>query len=264
MSTTASVGAGIGNCELTGTLGDMSGPVPRKAGELTVAVSLPAPIWWMGDTPAAIKDGYEYCLAAAIAWHAGIDKLQILDVDWAGLTTGTVKDYDLALSQIATSGERRKTNDVSVPYFDLDLGVLVKSGTAADEKTVKTMRVGALKGSAAADFAMQYVQPKTVDPFPEFGELMTALRAGNIDAVLAPVSVALAEAAMEKGAVTVVGQYKTGAAYAALYPKGSANTAGFDKIISALKADGTLTKLAQKYLVPVWGKDPATLPYFTP
>ena len=64
--------------------------------------------------------------------------------------------------------------------------------------------------------------------------------------------------------VKVVGQYKTGESYGALYPKGSANGAAIDKIIGALQTDGTLKKLADKYLAAVWGKDPATVPYFTP
>ena len=54
----------IGNCELMGQKGSMPIANPAKPGQITVEVSLPAPIWWNGDTPEAIKDGMEYCLAA--------------------------------------------------------------------------------------------------------------------------------------------------------------------------------------------------------
>ena len=48
----------IGNCEVTGTKG--SDPIkPAIAGQLTVQTSLPAPAWWNGDSPDAMKDGYE-------------------------------------------------------------------------------------------------------------------------------------------------------------------------------------------------------------
>ena len=52
--------------------------------------------------------------------------------------------------------------------------------------------------------------------------------------------------------------------YGALYPKGGANNATFDKIIQSMIDDGTVSKLADKYLASVWGKDPAKVPYFNP
>jgi len=71
----------IGNCELTGVKGSIPIATPAKAGQLTVQVSLPAPIWWNGDTPEAIKDGMEYCMAAEIAWRGGYDKLEVVNSD---------------------------------------------------------------------------------------------------------------------------------------------------------------------------------------
>src|SRR5271154_6450091 len=61
-----------GGCELTGTKG--SDPItPVQPHMLTVETALPSPGWWNGDTPDTIKDGYEYCLAANIAYRAGLD-----------------------------------------------------------------------------------------------------------------------------------------------------------------------------------------------
>jgi polar amino acid transport system substrate-binding protein len=71
LSTTAMSKDMIGNCELSGAKGSIPIAAPAKPGQLTVQVSLPAPIWWNGDTPEAIKDGMEYCMAAEIAWRAG-------------------------------------------------------------------------------------------------------------------------------------------------------------------------------------------------
>ena len=56
-STSAMSADMIGNCELSGAKGSIPIAAPAKAGQLTVQVSLPAPIWWNGDTPEAIKDG---------------------------------------------------------------------------------------------------------------------------------------------------------------------------------------------------------------
>ena len=104
----------IGNCELTGTKGEF--PLePTKAGQLTVEVNLPAPGWWNGDTPDTIKDGYEYCMAANIAHRAGFDKLEVVNVAWDALVAGQTKEFDLSLSQISITEERKKVVDFSIP-----------------------------------------------------------------------------------------------------------------------------------------------------
>ena len=86
----------IGNCEVTGAKGSIT-LTPAKAGQLTVEVNLPAPGFWNGDTPEAIKDGFEYCLAAEIAHRAGLDKVAVVNVAWDALVAGQTKDFDLAL-----------------------------------------------------------------------------------------------------------------------------------------------------------------------
>src|SRR6266508_3420682 len=87
----------IGNCMMMGQKGSIPIANPAKPGQITVEVSLPAPIWWNGDTPESIKDGMEYCLAAEIAWRAGYDKLKVVAVDWIPLISGKTGGYDLAL-----------------------------------------------------------------------------------------------------------------------------------------------------------------------
>ena len=63
----------------------------------------------------------------------------------------------------------------------------------------------------------------------------------------------------------VAGQYKTGESYGRHLPEGLAkNGPTFDKMIKALKDDGTLDKLSAKYLAAAWGADPSKIPYFKP
>src|SRR5690349_18518595 len=85
MTTMSSAAETIGNCELTGAKGSIPIAGPAVPGQLTVQVSLPAPVWWNGDTPESIKSGMEYCMAAEIAWRAGYEKLKVVAVDWVPL-----------------------------------------------------------------------------------------------------------------------------------------------------------------------------------
>ena len=252
----------IGNCELSGTKGSIPIAAPAKAGQLTVQVNLPAPIWWNGDTPEAIKDGMEYCMAAEIAWRAGYDKLEVVNVGWDPLVAGQTSGYDLTLSQVSITDERKKVVDFSIPYFNSDIGVLTRADAPVDATTVKTAKIGLQQATTGASFATEKLGLTNVQIYPEQGDMFTALRAGQIDAVLTDTSIALAEEKNTEGKSVVVGQYKTGETYGAIYEKGSANEGTIDKIIQSMIDDGTIKKLGGKYLAAAWGKDPATIPYF--
>ena len=253
----------IGNCELTGTKGSM--PITSAVeGQFTVEVSLPAPIWWNGDSPETIADGFEYCMAAEIAWRAGYDKLVVVNVGWDALVTGQTRDFDLALSEISITEERKQVADFSIPYFFSDIGVLVAQGADVNEDNIKDLRIGVQQATTGATFATDVLKAANVSQYPEQGAMFAALAAGQIDAALTDTSIVLAQEVVTSGAQTVVGQYKTGEAYGALYPKGGANNAAIDAIIQSMIDDGTLGKLGDKYLAAVWGKDPAKVPYFNP
>ena len=252
----------IGNCEVVGEKGSIPIANPAKAGQLTVEVSLPAPIWWNGDTPEAIKDGMEYCMAAEIAWRAGYDKLEVVNVGWDALIAAQTADFDLAMSEISITDERKKIHDFSVPYFSSDIGVLVRKDAPVDEKTIKSAKIGVQQATTGAAFVQDKLGITDVQVYPDQGDMFAALRAGQVDVAVTDTSIVLAEVVANPDKVDVVGQYKTGESYGAIYPKGNANNATIDKIMQSMIDDGTIAKLGAKYLAAAWGRDPAAVPYF--
>ena len=264
LSLPASAANMIGNCEVTGEKGSIPIASPAKAGQLTVEVSLPAPIWWNGDTPEAIKDGMEYCMAAEIAWRAGYDKLEVVNVGWDALIAGQTADFDLAMSEISITDERKKIHDFSVPYFSADIGVLVRKDAPVDEKSIKSAKIGVQQATTGAAFVQDKLGITDVQVYPDQGDMFAALRAGQVDVAVTDTSIVLAEVVANPDKVDVVGQYKTGESYGAIYPKGNANNATIDKIMQSMIDDGTIAKLGAKYLAAAWGKDPASVPYFNP
>jgi polar amino acid transport system substrate-binding protein len=254
----------IGNCEVTGQKGAYH-ITPMVPGELTVRANLPAPGWWNGDTPSTVKDGFEYCMAANIAYRAGLDKITIATAAWTQVISGAAKNFDLTLSQASITEPRKKVVDFSVPYFDSDIGIVVKTGTKADAATMKLLRLGVYLGTTGADFVANVLKPtQPAKVYPNVPAMMAGLAAGQIDAALDDTAYMLGYASKSNGALAVIGQYKTGETYGAIYPKGSPNEAVFDKIIQSLKDDGTLQTLSTKYLAAAWGADPTKVPYFQP
>ena len=264
MTVPASAADMIGNCELTGAKGSIPIASPAKAGQLTVEVSLPAPIWWNGDTPEAVKDGMEYCIAAEIAWRAGYDKLEVVNAGWDAMISGQTSGFDLAMSEISITEDRKKVHDFSIPYYSSDIGVLARTDAPVDEKSIKSAKVGVQQATTGAAYATDTLGLTDIQVYPEQGDMFAALRSGQIDAAITDTSIVLAEVVANPGKVAVVGQYKTGESYGAIYPKGNANNPIIDKIYQSMIDDGTMAKLGAKYLAAAWGLDPATVPYFKP
>ncbi|MBA8841106.1 MULTISPECIES: ABC transporter substrate-binding protein [unclassified Ochrobactrum] len=253
----------IGNCEVTGTKG--SDPIkPTVPGQLTVQTTLPAPAWWNGDSPDAMKDGYEYCMAVDMAYRAGLDKVKVVNVSFDALVAAQTKDFDIALAEVSITDKRKKVVDFSTPYFDSDIGVAIKKGTSYTPETVKDLRIGVMQGTTGASFVDQKLKPKEVKVFADTGALSTALMANQIDAGLHDTSIMLGVASNSHGMVEVPFQYSTGESYGALYPKGSPNEAVFNKMIEDMKKDGTFAALSKTYLADAWGADPAKIPYLKP
>lgn len=258
-SSGSSSGAGkIGNCELTGTKGSVK-LTPAKAGQLTIQTSLPAPGWFNGTTPEAIKDGYEYCMAANIAYRAGLAKVVVENVDFAQLVAADTKDFDLALAEISITDKRKQVVDFSVPYFASDIGILVKKGkTVASTDDLKKLKIGVQQETTGSAFVLDKIQ-KDAKVFPDAATMFAALDSDAVDAVMTDTSIVQEQEKKSAGAEKVVGQYKTGESYGALYPKGSANKAELDKAIQDLIDTKVLNKLATTYL----SGDPAAVPFFT-
>lgn len=254
----------IDNCEVTGEKGSMKIDKPAQPGQLTLETNLPAPIWYNGDTPELIKDGMEYCMAAEIAWRAGLDKVKLVPVEWDALIAGQTHDFDLAMSEISITDERKKVHDFSTPYFNSDIGVLTKSDAPVDATTIKKAKIGVQQATTGAAFVTDKLGVAAPQVYPDSGSMFAALTAGQIDVAMTDTSIVLAQEVQGGGKLKVVGQYKTGETYGAIYPKGNPNNATIDKIIAAMVADGTMAKLSGKYLAAAWGKDPATIAYFAP
>jgi polar amino acid transport system substrate-binding protein len=260
----AAAAAMIGNCEVTGQRGEYS-IKPLIPGQLTVRANLPSPGWWNGDTPQSVKDGFEYCMAANIAWRLGLDKVDVVYAAWGQVISGAARNFDLTLSQASITEARKKTVDFSVPYFNSDIGVLAKKGSDVTEANIRLKRIGVYQGTTGADFVANVLKPtRPLSVYPNVPAMIAALQAGQVDAVLDDTAGVLAQAKKSDGILEVVGQYKTGETYGAIFPKASPNEAVFDKIIQSLKDDGTLKRLAAKYLAAAWGTNPADVPYFQP
>lgn len=253
--------AKFGNCKVTSKKGSIS-LKPAKAGTLTVETTLPAQGWWNGTTPSSIKDGYEYCMAANLANMAGLKSVTVKNVSFDQLVAGRTNSYDIALAEISITAERAKVVDFSVPYFDSNIGVLARKGTSVTQDNIKSKKCAAYTGTTSVPFIQDKLKCQ-VKVYPNSQTLYQGLLSGQVDASFLDTAIVLAEAKATGGKLQVVGQYKTGEKYGAIYPKGSPNEKALNKGISTMLKDGTTDKLSKDYLGPAFGGDPSSVPIWT-
>lgn len=262
-SPTASGGGSgdFGDCTVTSKANSIS-LTPATPGTLTVETTLPAQGWWNGTTPESIKSGYEYCLAANLANMAGLTSVTVKNVSFDQLVAGHTNDFDIALAEISITPERAKVVDFSKPYYDSNIGVLVQKGADVTESNITTKKDAAYSGTTSVDFLQNdlRVSPKV---YPDSQTLYQGLLSGQVDAVFLDTAIVLAEAKATEGKLEVVGQYKTGEKYGAIYPQGSANEGALNQGIQTMLHDGTTDQLSKDYLGPAFGGDPSSVPVWT-
>lgn len=199
-----------GDCKVSGQRGSVK-LVTLVPGALSVRPALPAPGWWNGDSPDTIKDGFEYCMAADMAYRAGLDRVIVVNRSFTQVLTGQAKGFDIALSQITITDARKKVVNFTEPYYSSDQGVLVRTGTKIDKNNIKKMRLAVEQGTTTLQYVIDHIKPSQPPMvFPQAASMFAALSAGQVDAVLFDTPTVLARAKQSNGALRVVGRYDMG------------------------------------------------------
>jgi polar amino acid transport system substrate-binding protein len=264
ITVTAFAAQDFGKCEVTGQKGSVK-LTTVAPGTLSVRPVLGVPGWWNGDSLDTIKDGFEYCMAANIAYRAGLDRVVLVSRSFQQILTGQSQGFDIALSEITITEPRKQVVNFTEPYFNSDQGILVKTGTKVDKNNLASLRYAVERGTTAYDYIVEKVKP--AEPPKVFNDppsMYTALAAGQVDAVVYDTPNVLLRAKNANGALQVVGRFDTGEKWGGLVNKDSPNLAAFNQVIEGMKKDGTLEKLSAKYLTPELGVDPTKVPVLNP
>jgi polar amino acid transport system substrate-binding protein len=259
----AAAGCGSSSDSTTGTTGaTASACTPAKLathakGKLTVATDKPAfPPYIIGDDPTNGK-GFESAVAYAVADKLGYPKSRVV---WtvepfnASYAPGP-KDFDFDVNQISITPARSKQVDFSVPYYTANQAVVaLKSSDAAKAKTVADLghaTIGVQIGTTSLDAVDKVIKPSS-DPkvFDNSNDVVTALKQGQVDAVVVDVPTALYVTTVQVPQSTVVWQFPApgGDQWGALLSKDSPLTACVSKAVEDLKASGQLKQITDRWI----------------
>lgn len=222
----------------------------RRPGVLTVATAqVPAVGFWEG-TAAAPTGGFEWSLAQAMAKRFGLARVEVVEVPFEDLISGRLGGADLALSQLTPSAQREARLDFSEPYLPAKPAVLVRAGHhVSDMATAREQRWSVRRHSTLEQFLRDKVRPKRpVETVEVRQDSIDALMRGEVDAVLLDFPVAAAIASTSAGRLKVAGQFPSEDNLAVALPDKSPNKEPVDSAVRSFTTDGTLRRLADRWL----------------
>ncbi|UAJ81084.1 amino acid ABC transporter substrate-binding protein [Leifsonia sp. ZF2019] len=252
--TACSSGSGSGTSSTAADAGYVT------AGKLTIGTAEPAYAPWVLDDKPESGKGFEAAVAYAVAEKLGFAKG---DVTWVRTTFDQAiapgpKDFDFNLQQFSITDERKKAVDFSSPYYETTQVVVTTDASPAAKATsladLKSLAIGAQTGTTSFAAAEKEIAPSGgVQAFNSNDDAKLALENKQVDAIVVdlPTAFYLRDAELTGG--KIVGQLpkvegQQGDQFGLVLPKGSALTTKVSAAVDALRADGTLDKLAEKWL----------------
>lgn len=234
------------------------GELPTKReGVLTIATDKPAyPPYFIDDDPSNGK-GFESAVAYAIADRLGYSREQVKWVvePFNSSYAPGPKDFDFDVNQISITPPREKAVDFSAPYYTANQAVVALKDSEAARATsladLADARLGVQIGTTSLEAAEAEIDPSEKPQiFNSSNDVVTALKNGQIDAVVVDLPTALYLTAVQVPAAKVVGQFSApgGDQWGALLAKGSPLTPCVSTAIEELRDSGELDRITERWM----------------
>jgi polar amino acid transport system substrate-binding protein len=240
-------------------------------GQLTVGTDNPAyPPWFGGSEKAPWKvsdprsgEGFESAVAYAVAGKLGfaMDEVKWIVVPFNTSYAPGPKKFDFDINEISYTPARAKVVGFSDSYYNVNQAVVGKKGTKiAGAKSIadlKGYKLGAQLGTTSYQFIKDNIKPsKQPAVFDTNDAAVASLKNGQIDGLVVDLPTAFYVTAAQVPNSAIVGQFptsSTGEHFGMVFEKGDALVQCVNKALAALKADGTLQQIQDKWLAKVGG-----------
>lgn len=193
--------------------------------------------------------GFDPDLIKAIGEKLGLKvsiKSQSFDSLITAIAGGT--SADCAISAITINDERQEQVDLSDPYYDSNLAIVVmgnnKDLKSKSDLNAKGVKIAAQSGSSGEDWAKENCKKASYTPFQETPDMLAALRTGKIDAAIYDDPVAETHVNGEYKDCKILEVIPTGEQYGIAVNKDNPElTAAINQCIKEMKEDGTIEQI---------------------
>ncbi|MFE7127885.1 ABC transporter substrate-binding protein [Streptomyces sp. NPDC057617] len=228
-------------------------------GKLTVGTDKPAYAPWFQDDDPANGKGFESAVAYSVATALGFTKDQVVwqTVPFNNSFAPGEKNFDFDINQVSISDERKQAVDFSSGYYDVRQAVVALKKSpyagATSAAALKGAKLGAQVGTTSLDTINEIIKPSQQPAvFQKNDFAKSALRNGQVDAIVVDLPTAFYITSAEVPDAEVVGQFADSAGTAEQFglvlDKGSALTTCVTRAVDGLRKDGTLAALEKQWL----------------
>lgn len=220
----------------------------KSAGKILIGVDDAYPPMEFRDDKNALV-GFDVDLGNAIGKKLGV-AIEWKPTEWSGIILSLQsKKFDMILSSLSVTDERKKEIGFSEPYIQGGPVIVVKKGNTAvkssDDFKVKT--IGVQLGTTGDDAVSALTGLKEVKKYNKITEALQDLGSGRLDAVVADDQVGRYYVGLAGNSYEVINKMNDEPFGIGFRKDDTAFIAAVQAAINDLKADGTLSKLSEKW-----------------
>ena len=229
----------------------------QTAGKLTIATDKPAfPPYFEDDDPTNGR-GFESAVGYAIADQLGFDQSA---VEWTVVPFNSSyapgpKSFDFDLNQISITPKRAQQVDFSGTYYTADQAIVTLADSQFAGVTslaeLADAKIGVQIGTTSLEAVDASIDTSSAPSvFDTSNDVVTALKQGQVDAIVVDVPTAFFLTAVQVPDGQIVGQFPApgGDEWGALLQKGSPLTGCVSAAIDALRASGELDQIEKRWI----------------
>ena len=181
---------------------------------------------------------------------------KFVETAWDGLIQSvSAGQYDVGGDGITITEDRAKTVDFSIGYMQIQQRLLVRKGEtrfgSIEELAANPdFILGTQVNTTNYETAKGYLPEDRIKAFDQFPFAIQALLAGDLDAVIIDEIVGMGYQGTSKDQLDFVGPSISSDELGFAFTKGSDLVGPVNQALEAMKADGTLAKLNEKFFGP--------------
>lgn len=237
----------------TSTGGETSGALPDLGGrEITVAVENAYLPFNYIDPQTGEPAGWDYEAIDAICELLNCTP-RYVEAAWEGMIQAVADgQYDMAADGITITEDRAQIVDFSQGYINIEQRLMAR----IDEDRYSSVQefidnpalvIGTQTGTTNFQTASKLLPAERIRAFEQFPFAVQALIAGDIDAVIIDETAGQGYVGVNADRLKLVGESLSSDQLGFIFPKGSDLVEPFNAALTALEANGTMARLAEKY-----------------
>ena len=195
-------------------------------------------------------EGFDIDLVQAVAKELGATKVEYVDTEFKGLIPGLLaKKYDMVVSAMYITDERKQTINFSDTYFPGGLSIMVKNSNTSVKgiNDLKGKKVSVQIGTKSAKYLEEKYKDIILVKVETNNDMFLELETGKVDAVVTGLPAAKTYA-KAKGTVTVLPDTLTEEFYGyGLRKEDEELTKAVNTALKKVKDNGTYAQIVKKW-----------------